>query len=160
MARRPVIEFWYEFASTYSYLAATRIGTLAEAADVDVRWRPFLLGPIFSAQGWNSSPFTLYPAKGRAMWRDVAREAAIQGLPPLTRPASFPQNSLSATRVANLALEEPWLEAFTKDAYAACFARGRSIEECAPPPPSPTRRASRRWARRPARAASSAHRPS
>ena len=57
MARRPLLEFWYEFASTYSYLSAMRIEDVAEAAGVDVRWRPFLLGPIFAAQGWNSSPF-------------------------------------------------------------------------------------------------------
>ncbi|HEV3473543.1 MAG TPA: hypothetical protein VG408_10160, partial [Actinomycetota bacterium] len=33
MARRPVLEFWYEFASTYSYLAAMRIERLAEEAN-------------------------------------------------------------------------------------------------------------------------------
>ena len=73
MARRPVLEFWYEFASTYSYLAAMRIEPLAEAAGIDLRWRPFLLGPIFATQGWNSSPFNLYPAKGRHMWRYLER---------------------------------------------------------------------------------------
>ena len=30
MTRRPVLEFWYEFASTYSYLAAMRVEELAE----------------------------------------------------------------------------------------------------------------------------------
>ena len=30
MARRPVLEFWYEFASSYSYLSAMRIEALAE----------------------------------------------------------------------------------------------------------------------------------
>jgi 2-hydroxychromene-2-carboxylate isomerase len=29
MARRPILEFWYEFASTYSYLAAMRIEAMA-----------------------------------------------------------------------------------------------------------------------------------
>ncbi len=65
MPRRPTLEFWFEFASTYSYLAAMRIEALAGAADVAIRWRPFLLGPVFAAQGWTSSPFNLYPAKGR-----------------------------------------------------------------------------------------------
>ena len=41
------IEFWYEFASTYSYVTAMRIGRLAVEEGVPVRWRPFLLGPIF-----------------------------------------------------------------------------------------------------------------
>ena len=35
------------------------------------KWRPFLLGPIFKSQGWTTSPFNIYPAKGRYMVRDV-----------------------------------------------------------------------------------------
>jgi 2-hydroxychromene-2-carboxylate isomerase len=68
-----VIEFWFEFASTYSYPAAMRIEPLAQQAGVRVVHRPFLLGPIFAAQGWNDSPFNIYEAKGRYMWRDLAR---------------------------------------------------------------------------------------
>ncbi|MET7242105.1 2-hydroxychromene-2-carboxylate isomerase [Methylobacterium sp. EM32] len=129
MPRRPTLEFWFEFASTYSYLAAMRIEALAETAGVAVRWRPFLLGPVFAAQGWTSSPFNLYPAKGRHMWRDLAREAARLGLPPLVRPESFPQNSLSATRVAVHGAEEPWIGDYVRAVYAAEFAQGQSIAE-------------------------------
>ena len=72
----PALDFWFDFASTYSYLAAARIRPLAAAANVQVRFRPFLLGPIFKAQGWDTSPFNLYEAKGRYMWRDMERLAA------------------------------------------------------------------------------------
>ena len=72
----PVLDFWFDFASTYSYLAAARIRPLAAEAKVQVRFRPFLLGPIFKAQGWDTSPFNLYEAKGRYMWRDMERLAA------------------------------------------------------------------------------------
>ena len=50
----PALDFWFDFASTYSYLAAGRIGPLAAEAGVEVRFRPFLLGPIFKAQGWDT----------------------------------------------------------------------------------------------------------
>ena len=96
-------EFWYEFASTYSYPAALRVAALAEARGVSLVWRPFLLGPIFFAQGWRDSPFNIYPAKGRYMWRDLERTCAAMGVP-LKRPDPFPQPSLLAARVA-LALE-------------------------------------------------------
>lgn len=129
MARRPTLEFWYEFASTYSYLAAMRIERLAEEAGVEIRWRPFLLGPIFAAQGWNSSPFNLYPTKGRAMWRDVEREAARLGLPALKRPDPFPQNSLSATRAATYGMDHDWLVPFSKAVFESAFAKGQSIAE-------------------------------
>ncbi|MEH3147981.1 MAG: 2-hydroxychromene-2-carboxylate isomerase [Methylobacterium frigidaeris] len=129
MPRRPTLEFWFEFASTYSYLSAMRIEALAGAADVAIRWRPFLLGPVFAAQGWTSSPFNLYPAKGRNMWRDVAREAARLGLAPLTRPDAFPQNSLAATRIAVHGAEEAWIGDYVRAVYTAEFARAQSIAE-------------------------------
>jgi 2-hydroxychromene-2-carboxylate isomerase len=130
MPRRPVLEFWYEFASTYSYLSAMRIEALAEAAGVELRWRPFLLGPIFAAQGWTTTPFNLYPVKGRYMWRDMEREAARHGLP-CVRPDPFPQNSLTVARVALIGSERPWGPSFTKGIYAQEFGRGRNIADAA-----------------------------
>ena len=128
MARRPLLEFWYEFASTYSYLAAMRIEAMADEAGVALVWRPFLLGPIFSAQGWSSSPFNLYPAKGRYMWRDMEREAARFGVP-FYRPAPFPQNGLLAARIALLGADRGWTPAFTRAVYTAEFAEGRDIAD-------------------------------
>jgi len=124
---RPALEFWFEFASTYSYPAALRIGPLAEASGVTVRWRPFLLGPIFKAQGWTTSPFNLYPAKGRNMWRDLERTCAALGLP-FVRPEAFPQNALLAARVALVGLTEVWGENYCRAVYRAEFGEGRSIE--------------------------------
>jgi 2-hydroxychromene-2-carboxylate isomerase len=44
------VEFWFEFASTYSYVAAMRIEAAAARVGARVLWRPFLLGPIFTEQ--------------------------------------------------------------------------------------------------------------
>src|SRR5262245_66041788 len=107
----PVLEFWFDFASTYSYPAAMRIGPLARDAGVTVRFRPFLLGPIFRAQGWETSPFNLYEAKGRHMWRDLERLCADLRLP-FQRPEPFPQSSLMAARVALIGLRQAWGDAF------------------------------------------------
>jgi len=123
----PRLTFWFEFASTYSYLAAMRIEAAAAARGVAVDWQPFLLGPIFQAQGWQSSPFNLYPAKGRHMWRDMAREAARLGLPPVTRPEPFPQNGLLAARLALVGLEEGWGPEFCRRVFTAEFAERRAI---------------------------------
>lgn len=122
------LDFFFEFASTYSYLAAMRVGDLARKAGVKVRWRPFLLGPIFQTQGWNDSPFNLYPQKGRYMWRDLERLAAELGLP-FRRPVPFPQSSLLTARVALVGLAENWGEAFCRAAFAAEFGEGRQIAD-------------------------------
>jgi 2-hydroxychromene-2-carboxylate isomerase len=121
------LDFWYEFASTYSYPAAMLIDQVAETHGVEVRWRPFLLGPIFADQGWRNSPFNIYPAKGRYMWRDLERICEKQNLP-FSRPNPFPQNSLLAARVAT-ALEGDDRARFSRAVYAAEYGEGRSIDD-------------------------------
>ena len=122
------LDFWFDFASTYSYPAAVRIGALAAHAGVRVRFRPFLLGPIFKAQGWTTSPFNLYPAKGRHMWRDLERLCADLNVP-FRRPDPFPQNSLLAARVALAALDHGWGEAFCVALFRAQFGDSRRIDD-------------------------------
>jgi 2-hydroxychromene-2-carboxylate isomerase len=122
------LEFWYDFASTYSYLSATRIEALAAAGPVEVIWRPFLLGPIFRAQGWETSPFKLYPAKGRYMIRDVARRAAARGKD-FHMPLHWPASSVKAARMALVGAREGWIAAFTRAVFEAEFEAGRDIAD-------------------------------
>ncbi|MCL4759836.1 MAG: 2-hydroxychromene-2-carboxylate isomerase [Rhodocyclaceae bacterium] len=128
MAERPTIEFWYEFASSYSWLSVMRIEALAAGAGVEVAWRPFLLGPVFLALGWNDSPFNIYPPKGRYMWRDLARLAQKYGLP-FRMPGRFPRSGVLAARVALLGVEEGWVAPFSRAVLNANFAEDREIGE-------------------------------
>jgi uncharacterized protein (DUF924 family)/2-hydroxychromene-2-carboxylate isomerase len=124
------VEFWFDFASTYSYPAAMRVEAMCLAAGVPLRWRPFLLGPIFAAQGWRDSPFNLYPVKGRYMWRDLERICAANGLP-LRRPTVFPRNGLLAARAACAGGDAAWVPAFVRGIYGANFADDRDISDAA-----------------------------
>ena len=100
-----------------------RIAPLAKARGVNVRWRPFLLGPIFKALGWDNSPFNLYPVKGRYMWRDLDRICGALALP-FMQPSPFPQNTLAASRVAMVALAQDWGEDYCRAIYRARIRRG------------------------------------
>jgi 2-hydroxychromene-2-carboxylate isomerase len=124
----PVLDFWFDFASTYSYPAAMRIAPLAREAGITIRFRPFLLGPVFKAQGWDTSPFNLYPAKGRNMWRDLERLCGDLNLP-FRRPEPFPQNSLLAARVALVGLNTTWGKEFCQAVFGAEFREGRQIDD-------------------------------
>jgi 2-hydroxychromene-2-carboxylate isomerase len=126
---QPVVEFWYEFGSTYSYPAVMRVQRLADAAGVAVRWRPFLLGPIFGAQGWNDSPFNIYPVKGAYMWRDLQRICERDGIPLKLPPFRFPQNGLKAARLALAGEAQGWIGAFTRAVYTANFGEERDITD-------------------------------
>ena len=122
------MQFWFELASTYSYPAAMRVEARAADAGVDVEWRPFLLGPIFQAQGWNDSPFNVYPVKGQYMWRDLERICRKESIP-MRRPTRFPRPSLVGARVACVGAGEPWGPAFVRAMYQANFADDREIGE-------------------------------
>ena len=125
------LTFWFELASSYSYLSAMRIDPMAEARGVAVEWRPFPLGPIFGAQGWDNSPFNIYPVKGRYMWRDMERLCDARGLPflPIDDARNFPQNSIRALRVSLAALETEKGRDFVRALYLAQFGDGQDITE-------------------------------
>ena len=92
--------------------------------------KPFLLVPIFQRQGWTDSPFNLYPARGRYMWRDIERRCLKYGLP-FRKPTRFPRNSLLAARVACVAAGQTWLPELVRAVYRANFAADRDIADAA-----------------------------
>jgi 2-hydroxychromene-2-carboxylate isomerase len=121
------LEFWFELASTYSYLSAMRIETLVPPSTL--QYRPFLLGPIFQMRyGTADSPFNRDEARGRYMWRDVERRCDKYGLP-FRRPSVFPRSALLAARVALLLEQEPAEGPFVRAIFRANFAQDRDISQ-------------------------------
>jgi 2-hydroxychromene-2-carboxylate isomerase len=120
------VDFLFDFASPYACLSALRIRALAEGKGVPIRWRPFLLGPIFQAEGLQDSPLNVFPLRGAYAVRDVQRRAARHGFP-VRFPSSFPRLSVLASRVALVALREGWGEDFSEAVYRAEFQRDEDI---------------------------------
>jgi len=114
------LEFWFDFASTYSYIAAMRIEDMCRDAGVALTWMPFLLGPVFQLQGWNDSPFNLNERRGAYMWRDLERLTAKFGLR-WKHPTVFPRASTLAARVACSIAGEVWCGDFVRTVYVANF---------------------------------------
>ena len=121
------LELWYDFASPYAYLAASRIEGLIADKPIRIVWKPFLLGPIFKRRSSNPSPFQeAGPDEARYRRRDVERHCKLYGLP-LTWPSVYPRGSLLAARMALVAADEDWCGAFTRAVYRASFAEDRDI---------------------------------
>jgi 2-hydroxychromene-2-carboxylate isomerase len=121
------LDFWFDFASTYSYVAALRIEAACDRAGVELSYRPFLLGPIFTEQlGIRDSPFNVHPVRGRYMWRDLERLCEKYDLP-WRRPSVFPRNSILAARVACCAGAA--VGPFVRAACKANFAEDRDIAD-------------------------------
>jgi 2-hydroxychromene-2-carboxylate isomerase len=120
------VEFWIEYASTYSYLSVARMGALAAEQGVPVRWRPFLVMPIMAELGLTQGPFLPYPAKTAYMWRDIERRAQRHGLP-YSRPSTYPVPSLQTARIACIAADEGWCQAFTEGVFRLHWTRDLPI---------------------------------
>ncbi|WP_050467529.1 2-hydroxychromene-2-carboxylate isomerase [Herbaspirillum chlorophenolicum] len=123
----PAIEFWFDFGSNYSYISVMRIEQEAAAAGARVVWRPFLLGPVFRALGWSTSPFVLQKEKGDYTWKDMQRQCRKYGLP-WQRPSSFPRSAVPPTRIALANAEQPWIGEFCRRVMQLNFVDDRDID--------------------------------
>lgn len=122
----PTIEFFWDAASPYTYLAATQIESVAARTGARLEWRPFLLGKVFEATG-NRMPAAL-PAKGKYLFGDVQLWARYYGVA-FTFPKVFPVNSVLAQRVGCAAVEVGRAEDYAKAIMAAYWGEGRDISQ-------------------------------
>ena len=120
----PALDFWFEFASPYTYIAVSRIESLATEAGVSIHWKPFLLGPVLKHHG--SKPMILEQPWKVAYWlRDFERLCGKYGLS-----CHYPSRqpfSLLAARIALVGLERGWGIEFIKAVFHAEFGEGKDI---------------------------------
>lgn len=124
----PEIEFWFEFGSNYSYLSVMRIEDEAQRRAVRIVWKPFLLGPIFRALGFETSPFVLQKEKGTYVWRDMARQCRKYGLR-WVQPSTFPRLGVLPLRIALLGVEKPWIGPFCRQVMELNWAQDQDINQ-------------------------------
>ena len=73
------LEFFYDFVSSYSYLASTRVEAEVAKVGGTVRFRPFLQGGVINSTG-NKAPIEI-AAKAPYLVKDCARWARRLGVP-------------------------------------------------------------------------------
>lgn len=99
------IDFYFDIASPYTYLAATQIDQAGADCGAEVVWKPFLLGGVFKATG-NTAPAAVAP-KASFMLQDLERWAEIYDVP-FNFPTTFPINSVPTQRVMTaLFMDDP-----------------------------------------------------
>ena len=94
------LDFWFDFASTYSYPAAVRIAAAGRARRrARCASGRSCSGRSSRRRAGTTSPFNLYPAKGRYMWRDLERLCAdLDAAVPPARSVSAEQPAGGARR--------------------------------------------------------------
>jgi 2-hydroxychromene-2-carboxylate isomerase len=120
------IDFYFEFASPYGYLASTQIEALAGRHGRSVAWHPIMLGGALKETG--ARPLTQTPLKGPYLLHDVPRFARLLGVP-LRLPPVMPMNSLAASRACVWLDEESSEQAksLAKALFHAHWGEGRDL---------------------------------
>ncbi|HEX5638939.1 MAG TPA: 2-hydroxychromene-2-carboxylate isomerase [Burkholderiaceae bacterium] len=125
------IDFYFDFSSPYSFLAAEQIEALAARHGRAVTFRPILLGIVFKTAG--SAPLTeQYGPKARYSVHDFERSARFAGVR-YRHPSKFPIGAVGASR-AVLWLQQQRPEKaneFVRAVFRAFFQDDRDISDAA-----------------------------
>lgn len=121
------LEFFFDYASPYSYFASEQVEALAQRTGAEVRWRIFLLGAVYKATG-NVPPISV-SSKVMYLSKDLSDWAQYLGLPPLRLPDTFPVNSLKANRLGLVAAEQGRIIPFSHAAFRASFVHGKDVND-------------------------------
>src|SRR5213593_5076288 len=120
------IRFYFDYGSPNAYLAWTQLPKLAQRYGFTVHPVPILYAALLDAHG-QLGPGE-FPAKGRWMSKNLARKAALLGVP-LNPPAFMPFNPLLALRMSLLPLEAAQRSALIDGLFRAVWVRSLHVSD-------------------------------
>ena len=123
-------EFFFDISSPWTYLAFSRVEAVAERCNVDIDFKPILVGGVFNAVNETvyearSNP---HPVKGRYYLKDLKDWAKFCDIT-IGNPPVFPLPAAGVMRVALLAQDEGKLVAFSKAAFHAYWGDLKDISQ-------------------------------
>ena len=124
------IEFFFDCSSPWTYLAFESIQPIAARGDVNLIWRPVLVGGVFNAVNDSvySSRANPIPAKARYYQKDLADWAELVGVD-IGAPPVFPVNSVKVMRGAFVAIEQGVLVPYARAAFQRYWTELQDISQ-------------------------------
>lgn len=112
------IEFFFDVSSPWTYLGFESIQTISARPDVEIEWKPILVGGVFNKI--NPSVYENrerpVPAKARYYQKDLQDWARQVGIT-IGQPTVFPVNSVKVMRGAFVALDAGRLVPYARRAF-------------------------------------------
>ena len=121
-----IIRFYFDYESPNAYLAWTQLPPLADRYGCAIDVVPVLYAGLLEAHG-QLGPGEM-PAKGLWMSKNLARKAALLGVP-LNPPAFLPFNPLLALRMSVLPLEAMERRTLIDALFRAVWVRGLHVSD-------------------------------
>jgi 2-hydroxychromene-2-carboxylate isomerase len=124
------LEFFYDVGSPWTYLAFSKLETLAAEHGAELVFRPILVGGVFNAV--NEDVYRLRanpnPRKARYHAKDLQDWAQLYGLT-IRWPSVFPLNSVKAMRAALAAEERDRLVPWSRACFEAYWGRDQDLSQ-------------------------------
>jgi 2-hydroxychromene-2-carboxylate isomerase len=124
------LEFFYDVGSPWTYLAFSKIETLAAEHGALLTFRPILVGGVFNAV--NEDVYRMRaqpnPRKARYHAKDLQDWARLYGLV-IRWPTVFPLNSVKAMRGALVAEERDRLVPWSRACFEAYWGRDQDLAQ-------------------------------
>jgi 2-hydroxychromene-2-carboxylate isomerase len=124
MAKQCTVEFCFDYASPWTYLADCRVDEVLAGLPIEIRYTPVYLRGFEMFR----SGMPYIPLKLAYIVRDMQRCASFYGIP-LKTPSNFPINGLYLLR-ATLSLEgRPEFDDYRRAAYRATWVDDRNVSD-------------------------------
>jgi len=128
MKKSNCIEFYFDCSSPWTYLAFVEILPLSQRHNVEIIWKPILVGGVFNSVNqdvyqFRENPNVLkleYSANDLSLW---AKHRDIN----ISKPKIFPVNSVKAMRGCLFAMQKNCLPLFAQKIFDAYWRRGLDI---------------------------------
>ena len=128
MKKSNCIEFYFDCSSPWTYLAFVEILPLSQRQNVEIIWKPILVGGIFNLVNqdvyqFRENPNTLkldYSGNDLNLW---AKHRNIN----ISKPNIFPINSVMAMRGCLFAIQEGNLPEYAKNVFMSYWSKGLDI---------------------------------
>ncbi|MDA9868406.1 2-hydroxychromene-2-carboxylate isomerase [Gammaproteobacteria bacterium] len=130
MKKSSCIEFYFDCSSPWTYLAFVEILPLSQRQNVEIIWKPILVGGVFNSVNqdvyqFRENPNTLkldYSGNDLNLW---AKHRNIN----ISKPQIFPINSVKAMRGCLFAMQQNCLPLFAQKVFEAYWGRGLNISD-------------------------------
>ena len=130
MKKSNCIEFYFDCSSPWTYLAFVEILPLSQRQNVEIIWKPILVGGVFNSVNqdvyqFRENPNALkleYSVNDLNLW---AKHRNIK----ISKPQIFPVNSVKAMRGCFFAMQKNCLPLFAQKVFDAYWGRGLDISD-------------------------------
>ena len=124
------IEFYFDCSSPWTYLAFAEIVSFSQRHELEIDWKPVLVGGVFNTVNQDVYEFRKKPNLLKLNYsnEDLYLWSKVRGIN-ISFPEVFPVNSVKAMRGCLFAIKEDQLVKFAEKVFQSYWSEGKDISQ-------------------------------